>query len=116
MSLRQTRLADQIRDMLGQMLMGGVISDPRLQAVAVTAVKLTADLQLASVYFRCFGEAKVEDVKTGLDSAAGFLRNQLARELDLRRAPQLRFFFDESVEKGERIEKVFINLKDEKGK
>jgi ribosome-binding factor A len=116
MSLRQTRLADQIRDMLGQMLMGGVVSDPRLQTVAVTAVKLTADLQLASVYFRCFGDAKPEEVKVGLESAAGFLRNHLAQELDLRRAPQLRFFFDESLERGARMEKIFSNLKDEKGK
>ena len=110
MGLRQDRLADQIRDILGRSFQGGQMQDPRLQNIAVTAVKVTGDLQIASVYYRFFGEAEQPAVQAGLERASGFLRNQLADGLDLRRVPNLRFFFDESVEEGARIEQLLANL------
>lgn len=113
MGLRQDRLADEIRDLVASSLMGGRMDDPRLQSVAITAVKVTADLQLATVYFRVYGddsEIAVGKAAQGLDAAAGFFRRKLAKALDIRRVPELRFFYDKSVEHGSNIENLLRNL------
>ena len=97
MNIRKSRLADEIRDILGSSLMGGRLEDPRLQGVTVTAVKLSADLQVATVYFTILGEQHPDqrDVAvSGLESASGLFRHMLADSLKLRRVPSLRFFFD----------------------
>lgn len=104
MGLRKDRLADEIRDIIANLFSGGQMQDPRLELVAITAVKLTADLQLASVYYRVIDQTPIEEVQKGLERAAGFLRSRLAENLDIRRVPALRFFYDESIENGERIE------------
>jgi ribosome-binding factor A len=111
MGLRQDRLADEIRDLIAVQFMGDQMSDPRLKNVSITAVKLTADLQLASVYYRVVGDDKaIADAQKGLHSASGFLRHRLAEALEIRRIPALRFFHDESVERGSRIESLLSQL------
>ncbi len=111
MGLRQERLADEIRDLIAVCFMGGQMSDPRLDNVNITAVKLTGDLQLASVYYRVIGDdVAVKEAQKGLHSASGFLRHRLAEALEIRRIPSLRFFHDESVERGSRIEGLLARL------
>ena len=113
MGLRKERLADEIRDLLATAFMGGNMRDPRLEYVTITAVKLTPDLQLASVYYRVFGDATVvSSTQLGLDSAVGFLRRRLAESLEIRRVPNLRFFHDESIERGSRIEHLLSQIHD----
>lgn len=115
MGIRKERMADEVRDLLARSFSGGQMQDPRVQGVTVTAVKLSPDLQIASVYFRILGKdgnpELIKDTVSGLESAAGFLRNKLAKHLDVRRAPTLRFFFDESVERGSRIEELLATIK-----
>lgn len=113
MGLRQDRLADEIRDLIAGCFLGGQMSDPRLESVTITAVKLSPDLQLATVYFRIYGEtdkAVISRTIKGLESAAGYFRKKLADALDVRRVPSLRFFYDESIERGARIEKLLEDL------
>ena len=110
MGLRQIRMADQIRDILGKCFSANQMMDPRLGGVTVTAVKLSKDLQIATVYFRVYGDSSKDDAKKGLESASGFLRKKLAASIDLRRVPELRFFYDESVEKASRIEDLLRQL------
>lgn len=111
MGLRQEKVADRIRDIVGRSLQGGRMNDPRLQGVVVTHTKVSPDLQVGSVYFRCYNDAlDIGDVEAGLKSAAGHFRGQLAKSLDLRRAPVLRFFFDESIENASRIEHLLSQL------
>ena len=86
------------------------MSDPRLEAVTITAVKVSADLQLAYVYFRVYENGDPGSAQKGLESAAGFLRRQLAKNLDVRRVPELKFFFDESIENASRIEELLNKL------
>ena len=88
------------------------MEDPRLAGVTITAVKMTGDLQLASVYFRLYGgDEKAElAAKAGLERASGFLRRRVAESVEMRRVPNLRFFFDESVERGSRIEELLSKL------
>jgi ribosome-binding factor A len=108
--MRQERLADQIRDLIGRCFQGGILEDPRLQAVTITAAKISPDLQIASLYFRVYGEADPDAALAGLESAKGLFRRELAKGLKLRRVPELRFFFDESVERASRIEDLLRKL------
>ncbi|MFK7873158.1 MAG: 30S ribosome-binding factor RbfA [Oligoflexales bacterium] len=113
MGLRQDRVADQIRDVIAIVFSRGDVRDPRLQDVTVTYVKVSADLQMASVYFRCYGDKSEEEMLAGFKQCAGFLRKQLGGKIDLRRVPELRFFYDASIERGERIESLLIDARSE---
>ncbi len=110
MSIRQDRMADEIRDIVASCFAGGRMQDPRLQNVTITAVKISSDLQIASVYFRTMPGEDIKSTQSGLDRAAGFFRARLAETLDVRRVPVLRFFFDESIERGSRIEDLLTKL------
>ncbi|MEZ4743547.1 MAG: 30S ribosome-binding factor RbfA [Bdellovibrionota bacterium] len=111
MSTRQERLAEQIRDILAVCFTGDNLRDPRVQGVTLTHVKLTGDLQLASIYFRVFDANVKSAAMDGLESCKGFLKKSLAKELDIRRVPELRFFYDESIETGSRIEELLSSIR-----
>jgi ribosome-binding factor A len=104
MGLRKERMGDEIRDIIAACLTGGQMNDPRLQFVTITGVKLSPDLQLASVQFRIMDEAAQEDTRKALDKASGIFRTKLAKALDIRRVPELRFYFDTSVERGASVD------------
>lgn len=104
--MRKVRLADQIKDVLATTFAQGRVNDPRVQGITITHVRLTADLQLATVYFRAFEGSNIEEVQAGLTSCHGMLRNVLADQLLVRRVPELRFYYDESIERGAHIEKL----------
>ncbi|MCX6116911.1 MAG: 30S ribosome-binding factor RbfA [Proteobacteria bacterium] len=110
---RKERLGDEIRDIVANCLVGGKLSDPRLEFVTITGVKLSADLQLASIYFRLIDESKQKETKKGLISAAGLFRTKLSEELEIRRVPNLRFFYDNSVEKGEKVDYLLEKIRKE---
>ncbi len=112
MGLRQDRLADEVRDVIASLFTAGQISDPRLEGVSITAVKISPDLQMASVYFRIYGDTvNVEASLKGFERAEGFLKKALSKSLDVRRVPTLRFFYDESIERGSRIEELLSVIK-----
>jgi len=80
------------------------INDPRVGLVTLTTVELTDDLKHAKVYFSCVGDqAEHQRSLQGLRSAAGFIRAQITRRLQLRYAPELSFVFDPSIEEAERL-------------
>lgn len=110
---RKQRLGDEIRDIVAECLVGGKLNDPRLEFVTITGVKLSSDLQLASIYFRILDPAKQKETKKGLQSAQGVFRHRLAEELEIRRVPSLRFFFDNSVEKGENVDLLLEKIRRE---
>lgn len=112
MSLRTERMADEIRDILASNFQGGRMNDPRLEFVTITAVKISPDLQVATVYFRTFDSSKPERAQKGLESAAGYLRKQL-KVLDIRRVPELRFIYDSTLESAERIEGILHKISEE---
>jgi ribosome-binding factor A len=97
-SRRSIRLADLILRELANMLLEEV-SDPRLELVSLTGVKLNADLKIALVTFTVGGgEERRKEVLDGLNKAKGFLRSGLARRLDMRSLPDLRFAHDDFLE------------------
>ncbi len=121
MGIRQDRLADEIRDILGRCFQGGQMNDPRLENLTITAVKLTGDLQHAYVYFRVMYPGPQEDgslppeilikAEKGLKSASSFLRKRVADGVKLRRIPEIHFRYDESVEYGSHIESLLGKIR-----
>jgi ribosome-binding factor A len=79
-------------------------------------VKVTPDLQIARVYYTTLGDDKARrESARALARAMPFLRRQIGHRLALKRVPQLEFFFDDSVERGDRIEKILQDIKAERG-
>ena len=81
------------------------VKDPRLDAfVTVTAVATSPDLKYAKVFVSCIsGKQEEQKILSVLTAASGFLRKELARNLKLRRIPELSFHWDDSIEHGDRI-------------
>lgn len=110
MAIRKDRMADEIRDLLALAFSAGKINDPALTDITVTAVKLSGDLQQARVYFRLFDATGVDRALQGLNRANGFLRRQLADSLQVKRLPSLKFFYDESIDRGARMEQLLTGI------
>ena len=108
---RPQRVGDQIRAELGELLARHV-KDPGIGFVTVTWVKVSADLQVARVYYTALGDDRARrDTARALQRALPFLRREIAARLRLRRAPELAFTYDESVERGERIERLLEEIR-----
>lgn len=114
MGLRKERMADEIRDIIASCLTGGQLNDPRLAFVTITGVKLSPDLQLASVQFRVIDPKKQEETRIALDRASGIFKTKLAKALDIRRVPDLRFFFDTSAERGASVDAMLDLIRNER--
>lgn len=107
---RPARLGEQIREDLGTILRSEV-KDPGIGFLTVTYVRVSADLQVARVYYTVLGDDRARrDVGRALRRASPFLRHQLASRLRLRRAPELHFHYDDSIARGERIERLLQEL------
>ena len=103
---RRARIADQIQRELAELIRLEV-RDPRVRMVTLTGVELSRDQSHARVFFTALGsESDVRDALEGLSHAAGFLRTSLAHRLSTRSVPELKFTFDESVERGIRLTRL----------
>ena len=114
MSKRTERVADLIRRELADILMNRM-RDPRLGFVSVTGVEVSPDLGHAVVFLSSLdgAEKRAEIIKV-LSGAVPFLRRELAPRLGLREVPTLRFIYDESIERGARIEDLLRQIKEGK--
>ncbi|MDR9438548.1 MAG: 30S ribosome-binding factor RbfA [Halomonas sp.] len=102
---RTDRVADQLQKELA-VLIQREVKDPRLGMVTVSGVEVSRDLGYADVHVTLLGEQTPEHIKENLavlKRAAGFLRSQIARRIKLRHVPELRFHYDESVVRGQRL-------------
>ncbi len=103
------RVNAAVREVLSEAV--GELKDPRIGFVTVTGVKTTADLQQAVVFVSVLGsERKREKTIQGLQAAHGILQSRIARELRLKRTPQLTFEYDPSVERGVRMTQLIDEL------
>lgn len=105
---RTLRLGEQIRRDLAEMLRRDV-KDPRLSMVTINDVEVSGDLAVAKVFYTILGSSYSEDTDKALARSAGFLRNQLGKRISSRRTPELRFTYDETEEKGDRIEQLIYD-------
>jgi len=113
-STRPSRVGDQLRAEISNLL-ARQVQDPGIGFLTVTQVTVTPDLQVARVYYTTLGdEGARRDTARALGRATPFLRRQLGSRLRLKRVPLLEFFFDESVERGDRIERILNELSAER--
>jgi ribosome-binding factor A len=97
---RRDRIAEQVRRELAELIRAEV-KDPRIGMISITGVEVSADYAHARVFFSSMsGREHVDSALAGLQRAAGFLRRELGRRITLHNTPQLRFIFDESLERG----------------
>ncbi|MDL5352982.1 30S ribosome-binding factor RbfA [Microbacterium sp. zg-YB36] len=103
-SERQARLADRIRVLIAERLEKG-LRDPRLGFTTITDVKVTGDLQHASVFYTVLGtEKERNDSAEALKAATGMLRSEVGRQLSIRLTPTLEFIPDAIPENAGHIE------------
>lgn len=97
---RSHRVADYIqRELSG--LIRSELKDPRLSPMmTLSSVEVSSDLSVAKIYYSVFDADEREPTQQALDSSAGFLRKKLARLMKTRTVPQLRFYYDDSAERG----------------
>ena len=107
-SQRQLRVGELIRHELAEMLARGDIHDPVIQAhmITVPEVRMSPDLRLATIYVMPLGGRDVEAVIAALDHNKRYVRGEIARRVNLKFAPEIRFRADERFDEAERIEKL----------
>lgn len=111
--VRSQRIADRICQELAEMMVKDV-SDPRLAGVSVTDVTVDRELTVANVYVSAVeGSERAEEILAGCNHASGYLRSELAKRVELRLMPQLRFRWDPTPEHADHMEKLFAQLRDE---
>ena len=108
--LRLQRINDRIREELSEMLLKEV-SDPRLEGISVTDVKVDRELAYADVFISALeGSERWQEIQEGLQHAQGYLRRELSQRVELRVFPRLRFRWDPTFERAERIEQLIASL------
>ena len=107
-SQRQLRVGELIRHALAEMLSRGDIHDPTIEShmITVPEVAMTPDLRLATIYVMPLGGRDAKPVIEALERNKKFLRGEIARRINLKFAPDIRFRFDERFDEAERIEKI----------
>jgi len=112
---RADRVSGQIQKVLSEILLKK-IKDPRLENTSITNVRMSRDLRIARVYFVASGNKQsIEEAAEGFKSALGYVKRILARQLGLRYMPELKFFYDESLDYGSHIDKVLKAVKADNG-
>ena len=117
-SIKNTRVNTEVQRELSNILRGG-IKDPRVAPwTSVVAAEVAPDLKTCKVYVSVLGDKKAqEDTLAGLESAVGYIRRELARTLNMRNTPEIRFVLDQSIEYGvnmsRKIDEVTKTLKAE---
>ena len=112
---RSDRVSGLIQKVLSELIQKD-IKDPRLTMATITGVDVSRDLKLARIYFTTpNGEQKKDVAINGFNSARGFIKRTLASELDLKYMPDLKFYYDESIEYGAQIDSLIKIAKEKNG-
>lgn len=109
---RATRMADQIHKDITEILRHKV-KDPRINWVTINDVEVANDYSLAKIYYTVLEKSQQAPVAKALESAKGFIRSELSKGLTTYTVPQLRFIFDESLERGSHILSLISKAADE---
>jgi ribosome-binding factor A len=107
-SQRQLRVGELVRHALADLFARGEVHDPVIEGhfITVPEVRMTADLRLATIYVVPLGGRDGEAVLAALERNKRFLRGEIARHVNLKFAPEIRFRLDERFDEAERIEKL----------
>jgi ribosome-binding factor A len=107
-SQRQLRVGELVRHALADILAQGQVHDPVIEGhmITVPEVRMTADLRLATIYVMPLGGRDEADVLAALERNRKFLRGEIARRVNLKFAPDIRFRLDERFDEADRIDKL----------
>ena len=86
------------------------VKDPNIKFVTITGCEITNDLSFAKVYLTVLDDSKKDDILKSLNGAKSFIRGQISQRVEIRHTPELRFIFDESIEYGNKIEKIIKEI------
>ena len=115
-SIKNTRINGEVMRELSNIIRGE-IKDPRINPLtSVVAVEVAPDLKSCKAYISVLGDERSQkDTLAGLKSAEGFIRRELARSINLRNTPEIRFILDQSIEYGVNMSKLIdeVNRKNE---
>jgi ribosome-binding factor A len=102
---RQLRVGEELRHLLAELLRPGELRDPALREanITVTEVRLSPDLRNATAFVMPLGGANAAEIMAGLRRSAPFLKNRLARKIELRQMPNIAFALDDAFESATRI-------------
>lgn len=112
-SQRQLRAGELVRHVLTDILAREEFADPDLRerSITISEVRVSPDLKHATAFCAPLGGENMEKVVAGLNRASRFIRGRLAREVELRNTPTLRFLGDDSFDEGERMDRLLASLK-----
>ena len=111
--LRMKRINDRIKEILSMVLLAKV-DDPRLLGVTITDVKVDRELDFANIYVSAVeGQERADEILDALKKARGFLRYEVSQEIDLRVMPKLRFLWDPTPERADRIDNLLMEWQKE---
>ena len=107
MSVKIERLNNNFQEVISEILHEEV-KDPNLNFVTITGCEITNDLSFCKVYFTTLNDK--EEVLKSLKSASSFIRGEISKRIEIRHTPEIRFVFDESIEYGNKIEKILNDI------
>ena len=113
----ELRVGELVRHALAEIFSQGNLHEPELagRIITVPEVKMSPDLQLVRVYYTIIGDDRAKhETQKALERATPFLRRQIGARVRLRRVPELRFEFDQSVEYQDRVERILMDLAEER--
>lgn len=113
---RSGRLSEEFKKEISDIIKNQV-KDPRVGFVSVVFVDVSGDLRHAKVFVSVLGDEKtISDTMAALKSAAGFIRREIARRIQLRYTPELTFIYDDSIAHGAKISKILADVLPEEEK
>ena len=117
-SMKNTRINGEVQRVLAEVIRGE-IKDPRISPItSVIAVEVAPDLKTCKAWISVYGDEQAKkDTLAGLKSAEGYIKNQLAKQINLRNTPEIHFIVDESIAYGVRMSKLIDDVikNDEEG-
>ena len=91
-------------------ILANEVKDKKLKSVVVTGVDITNDLSYANVYYTIIDDTSKKEIQESLMKAQSFIRGQLSKKVDIRHTPELRFFYDNSIAYGNKIERIIEEI------
>lgn len=111
---RNARVGELIMEEMANIIIYGEVNDPRLRNITITGIDMSDDLSHAKIYFTSMDkDMPVKDIQDGFDKAKGFIKRLLSKRLRLKKFPELTFRYDESLEKGYRVDQLIKDSRDE---
>ncbi|MGA1862293.1 30S ribosome-binding factor RbfA [Deferribacter thermophilus] len=107
---RAKRVSELLREELSKLIIYEA-KDPLVKTVIITAVRVTNDLSLAKIYFRSYDlDMDLQEILKGLNRSKGFLRENIKRNLRLKKIPSFEFYIDDTIDEALKIEGIIKKL------